>query len=465
MLLSNVSLTEDQVAYINAVAAAFGGDAGRSMAIKEFEAFHEIRDGKWVLKDTEDSAVLIRKQDDGSYWITAVSTAALKDREGETFEVGAIDYDAAEAARTGDYPEFRMFHSPMLGIGKVEKMMRAGIFAIDQGPSYTDPFSLSVCETMLSSNNGKYRCSRGFRVVEASGNCPQCEEGLVINYKHMVAGFKCPSCGTVHPQYKNVLKDVHFRKARTFDVTITDVPCVPWTGVTAAKISNDQEDFQVNKKELKQKLLAGGVPEDVVDQRLAEVSEDRLKELDDLPEATLLKEFAAKEEEQASDNDQTFVLDPEVLKDFTKIVHTELEAVLKDLEIEVPDMDVEVKELPGLTAIEDRLKQLEAKMDQLLERDEDRLKELMADAPRGSKLRITRYKAKKAAAADEEEDAADQGDDEEAEGEGTGNNKKLPSWLRKELGVGMKEQPTDVIVGADGRTASTLTEFLTGGND
>ena len=92
-----------------------------------------------------ESTIYVEKQGD-VYWITAVSTAALKDHEGETFDAECIDYDLKQAKRLGDYPEFRVFHKPSLGIGRVEKMQRVGIFAVDQGTSYMDPFSLAVCE-------------------------------------------------------------------------------------------------------------------------------------------------------------------------------------------------------------------------------------------------------------------------------------------------------------------------------
>ena len=137
------------------------------------------------------------------------------------------DYDINSTKNTGNYPEFRMFHKSYLAVGRVTKMRRAGIFAIDEGYAYDDPFSKEVCEKILSGNDGRWRMSRGFYVLEASGGCPECGEGLLVETKHMIAGFSCPTCKSVHPGYKGTLEDIKFHKTRTFDVTITDKPCVP----------------------------------------------------------------------------------------------------------------------------------------------------------------------------------------------------------------------------------------------
>jgi len=466
--IDNVSLTLEQINHIAEVAdtlKASGEDAfAVPLAVKNFQSSHAIQDEKWVAKEdgADDSLVVVRKQDDGRYWITAVSTAALKDREDETFEVQAIDYDIAEANKFKDYPEFRLFHKSFLGIGRVEKMMRVGIFAVDQGASYTDPFSLAACETMLEHNDGTYRCSRGFLAKEVSGYCPNCDEGLIIHHKHMVAGFRCPTCEAMHLQYKGTLTDVHFRKARTFDVTITDVPCVPWTSATASKLT--LEDLQMTKKELKEKLLKAGVSEELIDARLKDVSVERLKELDDIPDAVLLKEFEPEKKtddtEEEPGGDQVFVLDPEVLKDFTNIVKAEVKAALDGFEVEIPDMDIEIKELPALVELKEQVEALTEAVNKLLEKDEKRLKELLSDAPRAGKLRIMRHKGKDTT--DEEEDA-DEEDEEDEEGAKKKKKGKLPPWLAKEMEE--KEAVGDVIMGADGRKAKTMTAFLTGGDE
>jgi hypothetical protein len=402
------------------------------------------------------------KEADGRYKIVAVSTAALKDRDGETFDVAAIDYDARAAAKHGDYPEFRMFHKKGLKIGKVEKMKRVGIFAVDEGHSYTDQFSLEVCEKMLSTNDGKWRTSRGFYVVEASGDCPVCKESLLIQTKHMVAGFRCPSCNAVHMSSRGVLGDMHFRKARTFDVTVTDNPSVPWTGVSAFKENSSLEDLEMTKQQLEKKLLDAGISKEAIAARLEGLSEEQLKEFSDIPFATMLKEFGndAGEEEEYD----TIALDEESLKEFGKIVRAvireemgtvikeQVAAAIEGLEIDIADlggMEVDFKEAPQFVELKEAVDSLTEKVEKLLTSDEQRLKEMLEETPRAGKLRIRRYK--KASPPGDEED--DDEDDDEMDDDEDVYDKKT-GHRQKESGL--------IIVGADGKTAKSMTEFVLG---
>lgn len=390
----------------------------------------------------------IEKKEDGRYHIMTISTAAMKDYEGETFDIGCMDYDIQQAEKLDDYPEFRVLHKPYLGIGKVEKMRRVGIFAVDEGTSYDDSFSIEACEKMLADNEeGKWKVSRGFRVYEASGSCPNCGEGLVFNLKHMIAGFRCPSCREVYLGYKRVLKDVHFRKARTFDVTVTDIPAVPWTSAAAFRfpISEEKESSFMTKDQLKEKLLDAGISEDAIDARLKNLDEKRLKEFDDIPDAVLLKEFEKKKDKKKdSASDETvFVLDPDVLKEFSDIVEKALKEALEGLTIEVPDMEMELKELPAVDQLTQEIVELKGVIAKLLEEDEKRLKELLKDAPRAARLRIKRYK--------EEEDEEEEEEDEEEEG-------KRPPFLKKK-----KQMSGDAITLGDGTVVSSMTEAVLGG--
>jgi len=391
----------------------------------------------------------IEKKDDGRYRIVTISTAAVEDKEGETFGIEAIDYDIAQAERLGDYPEYRVFHEPSFGIGKVEKMRRVGIFAVDEGTSYDDPFSIDVCEKMLRDNkDGIWKVSRGFRVYEASGLCPNCGEGLLFSLKHMVAGFRCPSCKEVYLGYKRTLKDVRFRKARTFDVTVTDVPAVPWTSAAAFKL--EDKEILMTKKQLKEKLLAAGIAEDAIDERLKDLDEKRLKEFDDIPDAVLLKEFDAdgdEDKKKKADSDETvFVLDPDVLKEFSDIVAEQLKEALEGLTIEVPDMEMELKELPAVDALTDEIAELKELVAKLVEKDETRLKELLKGAPRAARLRIKRYK---------EEDDEDEEEDEE---EDNGRGSSCPPKKKKQLSLS-----GDIITLGDGSTVGSMTEAVLGG--
>lgn len=457
--LDGISLSLDQANHIASVADALKasgkGDSAWAIAISQFKKSHKIQGSSWVGDSVEDkSFTTVEKQADGSYWITAVSTAAVADREGETFTVDAMDYDLKEAEKNGDYPEFRVFHSKALGIGRVEKMTRAGIFAIDEGSSYQDAFSQEVCEKMLLNNNGKYRCSRGFRVVEAAGMCPQCGTDLVVKEDHF-AGFRCPVCMSTRSKYKE-LKGLHYKKARTFDVTITDIPCVPMTGAGAKRKSIVEESM--NKAELKQRLLKAGIPEDVVEDRLGDVSEEQLKQMDGIPFAEVLKEFQTEEKE----TDQVFTLDPEVLEDFTAIVRKEVAEAINGITIEIPDDEIVVKEVSGIAELKEKVDRLASMVERLLASDEERLKELLDETPRASKLRIKRAVYKSAPADDEESE--DEEDDEMMEGEESSNaKKKMPPWMKKKQWQAQASDEDVLIVGADGVRAHSMTEFIGGG--
>lgn len=174
------------------------------------------------------------KKSQGLYTIKSVSTAAIQDREGETFTTRAIDYDIMLARRTNKYPEYRVFHSPLLGIGMVTKMQRVGIFAVEEGISYDDEFSLEVCKQLADNNDGRWRTSRGFYPLEVQFSCNYCNNPLSIERKHMLIGFICPVCKSGHITYKG-MNGVRYQKACTFDITATDVPMVPMTGFTAFK--------------------------------------------------------------------------------------------------------------------------------------------------------------------------------------------------------------------------------------
>jgi len=471
--LNGVSLTLAQVNWIARVADGIsegGVESPWAVAIAQFKESYTVKNGKWMKRkkgavaaarkkerqsvdmyvcihghaeshergalaeitcskcaskmQRADTAVVERK-DDGRYRIVTISTAALEDKEGETFSIEAIDYDIAQAEKLGDYPEYRVFHKPGLAIGMVEKMRRVGIFAVDEGTSYDDPFSIDVCEKMLKDNkDGIWKVSRGFRVYEASGFCPSCGNGLVFNLKHMIAGFRCPSCREVYLGYKRTLKDVRFRKARTFDVTVTDVPAVPWTSAAAFRISEDMED-SMTKKQLREKLLAAGIDEGAVDERLKTLDEKQLKEFDSIPDAVLLKELDL---ENADDDELSIVLDDETLKAFAEIVKEQLAEALEGLTIEVPDMEMELKELPAIDDLVKEVGELKELIAQLLEKDDVRMKSMLNDMPRAGRLRIKRYKAEPVEDDDE--------DEEDEEGNVPFKKKKALGGDRIETGTG-----------------------------
>ena len=459
--LNGTSLTLTQINSIASMADAIGGEYGWPTAISKFKKSHHVEGGAWVknAEEKEFSEFIISKEDD-KWKIVAISTAAFKDQDDETFTTQCIDYDAAAAKQYDDYPEFRMFHKKWLAFGKVTKMRRVGPFAVDEGYAYDDEFSKEVCENVLSTNDGKWRVSRGFYVKEVSGGCPTCSTQLLLQQKHMIAGFRCPTCKSVHLS-KGVLKDRHFLKARTFDVTVTDIPCVPYTGVGAYKENIVMEDFVMNKKELRKKLLEAGLDEAVVDERLKDVTDVQLKEMSDLPDAEVLKEFTEEEEEEEEkkeksepeeSDEQTFVLDDAVLESFAKIVKKEvaeqLTEQLANMEVQVADLngfDIDLKELPQLAELLTEVKGLSSKIDKLLTIDKERVEKMLGEMPRNGKLRIRRFKSQK----EDEEDA----DEEDATDE---DGNPIPEKISKQR---LEE---GIVMGPEGDVARSLTEFVFG---
>jgi phage FluMu protein Com len=338
-----------------------------------------------------------------------------------------------------------------LGIGKVTKMARVGIFAVDEGISYDDPFSLSVCEKMLCDNkDGKWKVSRGFNVLEASGVCPDCSSTLLVRAKHMAIGFKCPKCDSVHLNYKGALDNLRFRKTKTFDITVTDVPAVPWTGVAAFPFLNNLE-VVMDKTKLKEKLLEAGIEEKQIDDRLKDLSPEALKEFDDIPMAEVLKEFKSDPEQT---EDDVFTLDPAVLKEFEEIVDKRMKSNIDGLEIEIEDSP-EFKEYTA------RLEVIEEKQDEIL----SMLKELTSgkskvekedQTPR--KFRILRHKAAPPEDEEEDDEESDEEDTEDAKPKG----KKLPPWLKKSL-ENKESEDGAVIMDGNGEVHKSMTEFLAGG--
>lgn len=472
--LDGVKLTLSQINWIARVADGIPEDSVDSpwaVAIAQFKKAHKKKDDKWVKKSKDEekefindgSFIHLKQREDGKYEITAVSTAALKDRERETFTTRAMDYDIQLAQKTGLYPEFRVFHKKALGIGEVKSMSRVGIFAIDRGVSYDDPFSLAVCEKMLSNNeDGRWRVSRGFNALEVAGGCPECGEMLVIQKEHMIAGYRCPSCGTVNLGYKGILKDVQFRKARTFDVTVTDVPAVPWTGVSASLIDSNMEEYKMDREQLKEKLLEAGIEKSLIDGRLKQLSDEDIAAYADIPDAKILKDFEEDNEEDEEKEAEVLVLDPEVLEDFGKVakemveeaigegiaeqVSAEVIKALEGIEVDLQDVDIELKELGDLVELKEILQEIKEGIDLLLVDEEERLKEMLEGSPRAGRLRIKRFKGGKNKDDDEEEE-----EDEEDE-------ESFMDKLNKK-----KEDDNAVIKGADGREAKSMTEFVTAG--
>jgi hypothetical protein len=246
-------------------------------------------------------------------------------------------------------------------------------------------------------------------------------------------------------------------KTKTFDVTVTDVPAVPWTGVAAFPLLKRLEsEVTMDKKQLRQKLIDAGLEEKEVDARLDSLTMEALKEFDGIPEAEVLKELS----KPASESLDTFVLDASVMKEFSNIVHTEVEKSLDGLEIDIEDSE-QFKEYSATLATV--VKQQEEILVMLKELKATTVtKEQDDDEETPRRFRILRKEAsmdKKTGEEDPEET-----DEEMPEGDSeTAKKKKLPPWLKKDMEV--EADDGAVIAGSDGSRFKSMSEFALGGKD
>lgn len=416
--INDVSLTLSQINQLAKIADSIGGSKGWAIAVSNFKRTHKIENKKWVKKREEEiaekSVISVSKEKD-IYEIVAISTAAIPDLEDETFSTEAIDYDIEQAKQTGIYPEFRLFHKKYLGVGSVIKMLRVGIFAVDIGYSYDDPFSKSVCENILKNNDGKWRVSRGFYLLFVAGKCPNCNSYLGVGLKHIRYGFKCPVCEKVYPTYRGMLKETKFLKTQTFDVTITDRPCVPYTSVALLNDENNNKEFiPMTKEELKEKLLSAGLDESVIEAKLSGIDEAELKEMKDLPDAEVLKEFEEDTAVEDTDKGNDLFLDEdsidaiaekvaEKVAEKLKTIEVSVKGLPENLEMSVNDIE-EIKELASvIKELQAQVKEVGKKVEHIMQLDEKRFEAESKEAPRNAKVRILRGKVAKEGSVEKEE--------------------------------------------------------------
>lgn len=389
-----------------------------AIAISQFKKSHHIEHGKWVKNDKEEKSLMFIEKENNRYQIITISTAAFPDYEGETFSTQAMDFDIALAEQSKQFPDFCLFHKRSMKIGKVEKMVRVGKFMVDIGYSNDDDFSREVCEKMLLNNDGKWRVSRGFYPFEYEGKCNNCNAMLGVTYKQVRVGVRCPNCKAIHLT-KEGLQNVTYKAVQTFDVTITDNPCVPATSAQAFKLGDN-----MTKEELKEKLLAAGVNETAIDTKLATIEDAELKELSEIPEA-VLKELPVQEEPEKTDEpedveepEETMTLEEvkESLKEFISTILTETIAKQEQMHNE------------SKTVLESEISTLKERIAKLESDAVENLKELKENAPRMAQTRIIR--------AGKPEPKVDEA-----------------KPVEKELNTG--------IVDGEGKTYANMTEFIT----
>jgi hypothetical protein len=154
----------------------------------------------------------------------------------QTVTTEAMDFDIKRALRTGIYPELRMFHVRGFKLGKADSMDRNGIYAVDQGYWNKDPFPQAVKELVSTDVVRKWRNSRGFHPVKASGRCADCNADLNVGLMNFIFGAVCKECGAYY-QTPEMLKQLKYLATVTYDITITDIPALPETAVAAFTLS------------------------------------------------------------------------------------------------------------------------------------------------------------------------------------------------------------------------------------
>lgn len=175
------------------------------------------------------------ESEDIDRWI-AVSTIQEEDTYGQVVTTEAMDFDIKRALRTSIYPELRMFHVRGFKLGKADSMDRNGIYAVDQGYWNKQPFPLAVKDLVSTDTNRKWRISRGFHPVKATGRCADCNTDLSVGLMNFIFGAVCKECGAYY-QDPEMLKQLKYLATVTYDITLTDIPALSRTAVAAFTLS------------------------------------------------------------------------------------------------------------------------------------------------------------------------------------------------------------------------------------
>lgn len=204
----------------------------------------------------------------------------------------------------------------------------------------------------------------------------------------------------------------------------------------------------MNKAQLKEKLLAGGMSAEVIDERLSKVNDEQLKQYDDLPDAALLKEFQLEEDVPTEDEIQTFVLDDSVLKQFSDIVDARVKEALEGLTLDIDtDSALNLKEQPEFKQLMTMVTELKEMVTKLTKGVDGQVADALEAAPRNAGLRVLHFKTAK-----KKKVLADQYDeDEEEDDDGLTPAKSMDDF-----------NPADgAVLGLDGKVvAKSMTEFL-----
>jgi len=127
--------------------------AGRiEKALKKFEI------GEYATKGAFYPVV---KGVDGKDWWLAFSATAFLDREEEIISRKAMDYGVADADRTGERGDLRLFHLPGSRVGSKEVQLREGCFLIEAG-RWDETDVAVAAKSSLKESPEKWKTSIGF---------------------------------------------------------------------------------------------------------------------------------------------------------------------------------------------------------------------------------------------------------------------------------------------------------------
>lgn len=180
----------------------------------------------------------------------------------------------------------------------------------------------------------------------------------------------------------------------------------------------------MTRNELKERLLKAGLPEEVVEAKLAATSDEDLVRMKDIPAAMV---------SDSGGDDGDIVLDESVIEAFGSVVAK----VMKEADYGINEVEVEIPELERVAAdvveLKEAVAEIAAALKEISKTDEERLKELNAELSPSQRLRI-RYSPKSSS---EPEDSP------------------KPDVLRSKDGA--------AVVDGSGKTYESLSDMLFGG--
>lgn len=292
-----------------------------------------------------------------------VCTVDEKDQDGEEFSTEAMDWAFAHA-KESEMPQLRGIHIKGIHIGDVLNVWRAGKYGIAEARYFDTPIAKEFSRAV---KRGDIRgASLGFIPVEVTGNCPHCGSRLLAGRQSLRVGMMCPTCSNIYSGRR--LKSVRFKKAEIFDVSLTDRPSVRNTRVFNYHVSKENKNME--RKVIKERLLALNFDQEVVEAFVGGLSDEdceRMKEAeiepafkDAVAEAAKIVPPAAKTSTGIVDLDQVLA-----------VIKEEIGKVMpKEVEIELPAIDAKLKEL------EDKVDGITGLLKELIQSDEERLKEM-----------------------------------------------------------------------------------------